>query len=202
MENTIVHESSEPVKTERERINALLRDKFGIDTVSGLPIWRVSWAPDQYEKRYGTYSDYTPSGICIRTVAEVREVPKYPYLDRIYILENLQAIPMVNVGELPTATLSYEGLYPFTHRLTGEYLPPKWEMCEFVIDCVYSAMGKKSLRKYVDPDDTEDPLEAKQKRVKEIYDYLYGDETRVTDALASKTGIVVPQGLGDGNASN
>lgn len=201
MENTIVHRSSEPAKVECEQINILLRDKFGIDTVSGLPLWRVSWAPDQYEKKLGTYSDYTKSGIFIRTVTEVREVPKYPYLDRIYILENLQAIPVINAGELPTATLSYEGIYPFVHRITETYLPPKWEMCEFVIDCVYAAMGVKGLRKYVDPD-AENPIEAKQKRVKEIYDYLYGDETKITDSLSNRTAIVVPTKYGDGNASN
>lgn len=192
-ENTIVHESSEPARIERETINILLKDKYGIDTVSGLAMWRVAWAQDQYEKKYGIYDDHTPSGVYLRTVTEVREVPKYPYLRGLYILENLQAIPIMNAAELPSATLSYEGMYPFKHKITEKYLPPKWEMCEFVIDCVHAAMGRTSLRKYVSDDEGDiNGLESKRKRMNEIHEYLYGNESPVTDALSNRTGVTVP----------
>lgn len=193
-ENTINHERSEPAKAECDAINRMLIDKFGIDTVTGLPMWRLAWSPAQFEKKLGTYSDFTDSGILIRTVTEVREVPKYPYLRPLYVLEMLQGIPAVNRKELPTATLSYECMHPLMHKITETYLPPYWPFVEWVIDCYYAALGRKSLRKYVSPDEDMGVMEAKRKRIDDITRYLYGNETSTTDALAYKTGITNPAG--------
>ncbi len=65
------------MSSEVDRINNQLKDLFGIDTVTGLQIFRIVYSEDQLEKRYGTYDDYTKGGLYIRTVTEVREVPKY-----------------------------------------------------------------------------------------------------------------------------
>lgn len=193
MENTITHErSGEPAKSLKEMINNLLIEKFGIDTVTGLPMWRVSWAPDQYNKRLGTYNDFTPSGIFIRSVTEVREVPKYPHLGGLYVLEHLLGIPSVNRNELPTATLTYECMHPYMHAVHGGYLPPNWLFTEWVVDCYYAGIGKQSLHKYVDPEaDGNNGLEEKARRVKELMNYLYGDETQVSDALAYGNGVFI-----------
>jgi hypothetical protein len=193
MENTIIHESSEPAGTERAIINKLLKDKYGMDTVSGLPIWRVSWAQDHYEMKYGTYEDYSPGGIFIREVTEVRKVPKYGYLRGLYMLEQLVGIPDQNLMELPTATMSYECLYPFKHKVTEAYMPPKWEMCEFVINLVAAVKGQSSMRKYVSADEGDiNGLETKRKRLDAIKENLYGNETSVSDALGLGLGVVVP----------
>ena len=189
-EITINHESSEPCKSLREEFNSLLADKFGIDTVTGLPIWRISWANDQYNKMYGTFRDFTSEGIFVREVTEVREIPKYPHLRGLYILEMLQIIPDVNKSDLPTGNLSYECMHPYMHAINHTYLPPHWVFTEWVIDCYYAGIGKQSLRKYVDPDaDGNNGLEAQKKRVDEIYRYLYSNETNVTDALTYGSGV-------------
>jgi len=192
-EQTIIHETSEPHKAQREAVNILLKDRFGIDTLSGLPMWRVAWAQDHYEKKFGTYRDITATGIFLREVTEVREVPKYPYLRGKYILEHLLLVPTQNRIELVAADLSYEGIYPFQHKITEAPLPPKWEMVEYVIDCINAAMGASSMHKYVSADEGDiNGLETKRKRIDDIYQYLYGNETTVTDHLADKTGVTVP----------
>lgn len=185
-ETTIYHESSEPVKYLRDQYNSLLIDKFGIDTVSGLPIWRISWAQDQYVKQLGIFEDYTEGGIYLRTVKEVREIPKYPHLPGLYILEMLQAIPEVNLNDMPTGKISYECMHPYQHKLTNKYLPPNWVFTEWVIDCYYAALGKHSLHKYIDP---AAEMGAKEKRCNELFQYLYGNDTAVSDALTYGHGV-------------
>jgi hypothetical protein len=184
----IEHNKSEPDKLLKETINELLKSHFGVDTVTGLPIWRVSWAPDQYEKRHGTWEDYTQGGIYLKTVTETREVPKYPHLRRHYVLEQLVGIPQQNKKELPSSNMSYEPIHPFWDGQMNP-LPPKWEVCKFIIDTIHAAMGQGSLRKYVDPDEENNGLEQQNKNVKEIYDGLYGNETATGDALAYGTGV-------------
>lgn len=168
-----------------EAINQRLIDYFGIDTVTGLPIWRVVWSEDQLEKRK---MDVTDSGLQL-LFPEVREVPKYrQWIQEKYVLERLTVIPEVSANELPTSKLSYEPMFVFEDK-NGNYLPPKTIVAKFVIDGVYSVMGKSSLHKYVDESITP---EAKEKNFNDIYDYLYGDETSVSDSLGRKEGIVVP----------
>jgi hypothetical protein len=43
-------------------INRRLKDIFGMDSVSGEAMWRVSWSNDQYEKRL---TNYTPENVCV-----------------------------------------------------------------------------------------------------------------------------------------
>lgn len=189
-EITIYHESSEPNKDLRERFNALLADKFGIDSITGLPMWRISWAQDHYNKMYGTFNDFTREGIFLRTVTEVREIPKYPHLKGLYILELLQIIPDVNMRDLPTGRLSYECMHPYMHAVTEKYLPPNWLFTEWVIDCYYAGIGKQSLHKYVDPEaDGNNGLEESKRRCQEIMNYLYGNDTEVSDALTYGNGV-------------
>jgi hypothetical protein len=182
-----------------KQINELLINHFGTDTITGLPIWRVSWAPEQFEKRFATWVDKTPSGIFIREVTEVREVVKYPHLREHYILERLVGVPEYQQAELADAKISYEPMHPFWNG-SMKYLPPNWLVCKFIIDTVYAAMGQSSLRKYVDPDaDGNNGLESQKKRVEEIRDGLYGNETAVGDALGYKTGVFLDSTKQKGN---
>ena len=158
--------------TDVKIINRMLQENFGVDTISGQPMWRVSWSNDQYEKRL---TDYTPEGFHLLTPA-VYELPKYQWVKDRWILERLCLIPDVHVGELPTQKQSYECMYPFQNAYTGEALPPKYEACKFVIDTVYAAMGKKSMRKYVDEEEKH-PVEAKEQRIKQLTEELFGDES-------------------------
>lgn len=174
-----------------ESINNQLINLFGIDTITGAPMWRVVWSEDQFEKRLGTYDDYTTGGIYIRTVTEVREAPKYrQWIQNKYVLERLTLIPLINQDELPTSKLSYEPIYVFEDR-HGNYLPPKVEAAKFVIDTVYAATGKSSMAKYIAEGD-DNPVEYREHRISLLEQELFGNETDTGDALAYGEAIVVP----------
>ena len=79
----------------------------------------------------------------------MREVKKYPYLRHLYVLERLVLVPEENQYELPTAKRSYEPLWAFVDADQNP-VPPIWTAVKFIIDTLYAALGKKSMRKYVD----------------------------------------------------
>jgi hypothetical protein len=161
-------ELPEDVKT----INRLLKEHYGQDSISGQAMWRISWSNDQYEKRM---TNFTPEGFELLT-PQVFELPKYQWVKDRWILERLCLIPDVHVGELPTQRQSYECMYPFQNAYTGDALPPKYEAAQFVIDAVYAAMGKKSMRKYVDEEENH-PVEVKEQRINKLVEELFGDES-------------------------
>lgn len=165
-----------------ESINQSLIDLFGIDTLSGSPIWRVVWSEDQLEKRL---MEYTDSGLQLIT-PEVREVPKYrQWIKERYVLERLVLIPSVNEKELPSSKISYEPMFVFENN-KGDYLPPKLLVAKIVVDTVYAAMGKSNLAKYKDPDTS---IESWNERIAKTQEELFGNETDITDALAYGEGI-------------
>lgn len=155
-----------------KRINTQLADNFGIDSISGRAIWRISWSNDQYEKRL---SEFTPEGLQLLH-PEVQTMRKYQHIRDRWILERLCLIPDVNIGDLPSQKQSYECMYPFENAYTREALPPKYEAARFVINTVYAAMGKKSLRKYVD-DEAANPIEMQKQRIDKLTEELFGDES-------------------------
>ena len=164
-----------------ESINNQLIDLYGIDTVTGQPIWRISWSDDQYEKRL---MDCTPTGVQL-IFPQVFEVRKYPYIREKYVLERLVVVPEINQSELLDVKLSYEPIWVFQDS-DGNYLPPLLLAAKFVVDTVYAAIGKKSLRSYIEsPED-------KQKIIDDIEEELFGNETEVSDALTYGNATVVP----------
>jgi hypothetical protein len=179
-----------------ESLNRQLIDLFGIDTITGQPIWRIVWSEEQYEWRYGTYDDITEYGLYLRTVTETRFVPKYrQWIQNKYVLERLVVIPESSSGDLPATKLSYEPIYPFQTN-SGQYLPPRLDAAQFVIDTVLSAMGKSSLAKYQDPVNGltgEDYVEMKNKELDILQEDLFGNETDTGDALAHGEAIIVPR---------
>lgn len=180
----------EPDKHLRIVINELLLNHFGTDTVTGVPMWRVSWSEDQFEKRLGTYDDHTEGGLYIRTVTEVREVPKYSqWIHRKYVLEQLVGIPPQNQMELPDAKMSYEPLWVFEDG-QGNYLPPSFAAAKFVIDSIYAATGKQSMASYTHPEaDGNDGLEAKKKRIDKLTEELFGDESGLGGKVVHGEGV-------------
>ena len=179
-----------------ESINKQLKDLFGVDTITGLSIWRVVWSEDQFEKRLGTYDDYTKAGLYLRTVTEVREVPKYKqWIKERYVLEQLVLVPEINKDELPTQKMSYEPLWVF-QTTSGAYLPPKVEACKLIADSVYAAMDKSNLAKYKDPLsglNSEDLVAQKAQEIDNLQEELFGNESYVGDALAHKEAVIVPR---------
>lgn len=179
-----------------ESINRQLVENFGVDTLTGSPIWRIVWSDDQFEKRFGTFDDITPNGLYIRTVTEVREVPKYKqWIHQRFILERLVVIPEQNQDELPAAKVSYEPIWTFEDA-NGNYLPPKWEATKFIVDTVYAAQySTHTLRKYVDDESSQEKsLELKAKRVDEIVEALWGEQSQFHDGIRTGETIHITDG--------
>lgn len=178
-----------------ESINSTLIDLFGIDTVTGKPMFQVVWAPDQVEKRM---SKFTENGIEMLE-PKVLELKKYPWMGDFYVLERLVIIPEINIRDLPATKLSYEPLWVFRTQ-EGQPLPPNSQVCKFVIDTMYAAMGKESLAKYVkNPDDPNAPINSKEelnehrkKTVDELHNAMFGDESGLNQATFTGQGIIVP----------
>ena len=164
-----------------ESINRQLQDLYGIDTATGVPLWRIAWSDDQFEKRL---MEYTPSGMQL-CLPEVMEVRKYSYVQHKYILERLVVVPDPYKAELAGEQFSYEPMWVFEDK-DHNYLPPRLDASKFIIDTVYAAMGKKSLAKYIEK------LEDSDQRVEKLQEELFGNETAVGDALAYKEGVSVP----------
>jgi hypothetical protein len=175
-----------------ELINQQLKDHFGRDVVNGLARWRVVWSDDQREKRFGEWNDFSTEGIFLRTVSEVREVPKYSWIQQKYVLEKLCIVPNVHLDEM-AEKISYEPIHVFEDN-QGFPLPPKFIVCKYIIDVLLANMGPRSTPKYRDPESTlEESLAARDDRLKDIYKGLFGNETEVGDALAHNEAIIVPR---------
>lgn len=178
-----------PVLTESiETINRQLREQFGIDTASKSPMFRVVWSEDQYEKRL---MDVTDEGLILLT-PQVREVKKYSqWIKERYVLESLVLVPEQNQAELAGLKVSYEPLWVFSDN-KGDYLPPAFWACKFVIDTRNAAMGKTSLKKYVD-EEALHPEETKEKRIAEYMEQLFGDESSLAYRTVTGEATIVPR---------
>ena len=190
-------ELTEPI----ESINSQLVDLFGKDTISGIPIWRVVWSEEQFEKRLGTYDNITPSGLYLGSVTEVRLVPKYrQWITKKYVLERLVAVPDSQQNELPTSKVSYEPIYVFEDG-NGDYLPPKSIVAKFVIDTIYAAQyGGSHLKKYIDDEYSQEAsLDAKAKRINSIFEEMTGEESSLGGTTVSGESIIVPTSYERGN---
>jgi hypothetical protein len=81
---------------------------------SGKPMFRIMWSRDCFEKRFGTYNEYE-SGVFIRTVTGLKEVPKYWHLPECWILEQWYPAEISFIADIPdTKNGSYECFYAFT----------------------------------------------------------------------------------------
>jgi len=128
-------------------------------TLDGRPIWRISWAPDQREKRLGKFSDFYGS-IFLRERTEVRDVPKYWYMGARWVLERLSFIPpgsslhreLVSQGSsldpwAPVVNGTYEPIYVFQDA-KGEALP----VTEWALEAVLHTAEFGERRKLSDSD--------------------------------------------------
>jgi hypothetical protein len=175
-----------------ETINQYLRDAYGIDTDDSEPMFRVVWSDDQFEKRETKYTD---AGVELLH-AEVRELPKYQWAKHFYILERRVLVPDMNLKELGGIMKSYEPLWVFKTN-NDVPVPPTIEGCKFVIDCLYAALGKKSMAKYKDPNIGETPeeqYEINKTRIDKIEEELFGNESGLKQQTIGEggSGIIVP----------
>jgi hypothetical protein len=169
-----------------ETLNQRLVDYYGLDSNTGRPMFRIVFADDETEKRLVSE---TPSGFQLLTPI-VAEVKKYPYLKGLYVLERLVIVPEMNSKDLPTQKLSYEPIWAYRDDMNGP-IPPVWSATKFIVDSLYAALGKRSMRKYVESEKETTP-EGRDQRIDELKEELFGNETDTCDALRYKEGIVVP----------
>lgn len=188
-------------------INNNLKDLFGIDTITNLQMFKISWIDDEYELRL---SKFTESGMEL-LIPEMMRLPKYHnYPAHTYMLERLVIVPFVNAHEM-SEKLSYEPLWNFD---LGQQ--PKIEACKFIIDTVLTAQAVNKMM--VDPDthidrplarynnhpDGQSAEEYKDKAVKRVNDLtneLFGDESGLmgTTHNESSSAIIVPHNYKDKN---
>jgi len=199
-------------------INSQLKDLYGVDIVTGLPIFRVIWSDDEMEHRHGTFDDITANGIYLKTVTETRYLPKYKqWIHGRHILERLVLVPEFQRHELPASNMSYEPLHVFRKGDDNEtvdgYLPPRLDVAKFIVDSVlavqaYSTMmitghanpDRPTLARYKDPaagKSTEEIVEHKRKEIDGLVNELFGDETGLMGQTLSRNqgggeAIIVP----------
>lgn len=172
-----------------QEVNRLLKETYGIDTDSTLPMWRVSWAADQYEMRV---DDVTPGGVRL-LFPELMNFPKYSWIKDMWILENLVLVPIQQQNEIAGVKKSYECIWKFQDRFKKP-VKPEWWACQFVIDLIQSVKSQNPIntRKYIDPE-SEEPIEEQKKRIDKLVEELFGDESDLMMRTVTGEAIVVPQ---------
>jgi hypothetical protein len=105
----------------------------------------------------------------------MREMPKYrQWIPEKYVLERLVLVPKTDQKELLGIKVSYEPIWIFETQ-DGRYLPPRIDAAKLVIDTIYAAQGKKSMRKYVD-EEAKNPIEHRQQRINSLQKELFGED--------------------------
>lgn len=168
-----------------ESINEKLLKEFGTEISAGnMPRFRVVFSEDIYEKRW---TEYTDEGFQL-IQPEVRLLPKYKqWVHEKYILERL--IPVSDETDL-TSKISYEPAWVFEDS-KGNYLPPFFDACRFVIESLMSAIDKANT--HVKYKDKNVAPEERMEQIKKMEEELFGNESDVTDALAYGSGVTVPE---------
>lgn len=166
-----------------ETINKRLADHYG-KFEDGRPNWRVVWSDDQLEKRKMTHTD---EGFELLTPI-VREVKKYSYIHHKYVLERLIPIPAFHGQDLVDST-SYEPVWTFEDA-NGNPLPPIWEAIYLLIRTVKENLeGAGKRAPYKLPEEMGNTPEAIQARVEKLQEQLFGNESKIGDALHLDTAV-------------
>jgi len=164
-------------------INKRLLDHYGRFT-DGRANWRVVWSDDQFEKRWVTS---TTEGFELITPL-VAEVPKYSYIPHRYILERLVPVPNFVESDLFEKT-SYEPIWTFQDN-EGNPLPPIWEAVYLLIKTVQKNIASAGHNPvYKAPEGMGNTVEEIKMRVEKLQEQLFGNETKLGDALAYDTAV-------------
>src|SRR5487761_29066 len=121
--------------TEVERLNKWL-EKFG-RSITGQVIYRLVWSNRIFEHRFGTFRDFTDSGLFIHEVKEVRYVRKYNYINERWIFEKWAPGNLTAHQENPDAMNGdYIPVYVFEDS-KRRYLSPNEKSLKFIIDFMH-----------------------------------------------------------------
>lgn len=164
-------------------INKRLLDHYG-RFEDGRANWRVVWSDDQLEKRWVTSTD---EGFLLSSPM-IAEVPKYSYIQHRYILERLVPVADFMGSELVDKT-SYEPIWTFQDN-EGNALPPIWETVFLLVRQVQENMGNAGHNApYKAPYGMGNTLDEVKMRVEKLQEQLFGNETKIGDALAYDTAV-------------
>jgi hypothetical protein len=171
-------------------LNRKLVDTYGKFDTTDYPLFRVVWSNDEYERRLITH---TKDGFELANPA-VLEVPKYKQwaADR-YILESLVGVPEEQQFELGGRKFSYEPIWVFEDK-DGNALPPIWGAIWVIIKSIQDKMdaARDGTPKYKDPYaglTTPELIEAEKARLDGLEKELFGNENKITDALAQDSAV-------------
>ena len=129
--------------TDIEIINAKIAKLYRL--VDNTPIFRLVWANDIYEPRFGTYRDFTESGLFLREVTEMRITRKYSYIHERWILERWAPGNLTANPETPGAENGdYLPVYVFEDA-KGNYLPPTEKVVSFIIKFSFGEIRKDEV---------------------------------------------------------
>jgi len=98
----------------------------------GDPLFRVVFSDDQTERRNGIYEDYS-GDIYVKTVKEIREVKKYPWVKAKWILERWAS---GEISHHPSLVSDKNGVFICVYvfqDINQNYLPPLLKVTEIVI---------------------------------------------------------------------
>lgn len=172
---------SEPI----EVINKRLADRYGYGDLN-QPNWRIVWADNTLtEKRKGIFTKFDLHGNPIGEFEGVEIRPKYGYIHNKYVLERFAWVP-ANVETDLVERFYYHPAWTFQDKDKNP-LPPNWEAIEIIIETVLRAAARAIGAKYKETNDSYTTEQLKRRIA--IMEELFGNETKVTDALRYKDGV-------------
>lgn len=172
---------SEPL----EVINRRLRERYGVAELD-CPNWRIVWADNNLtEKRYGTFTKFDDHGNPIGEFTGVEIRPKYGYINNRWVLERFTWVPP-NVETDLVEKHYYHPTWTFEDKNKNP-LPAEWEAIEIIIETVMRAAARATGAKYKETN-ADYTMEQMKRRIR-IMEELFGNETKVTDALRYKDGV-------------
>lgn len=126
-------------------------------TIDNRPKFRIVWSDKIYENRYGTFNDFTESGLFIRTVTEVRRVRKYAYIFERWIMEMWAGAELMSNKETPDVINGdYVCIYVFEDS-KGNPLPVTEKVIKFLINFFFGKIEQDYVpsQEYLDAKDIE-----------------------------------------------
>lgn len=162
-------------------INKRLLEHFG-RFENGDANFRVIWSDDQLEKQS---CEFTKDGFQLLT-PEIREVKKYPWVKHKFILERLIPVPAFQIDVLGSK-VSYEPIWVF-EDVNGNALPPIWEALYILVNTLLDR-ATYHLPPEKMPEGEGNTIEELEEKAKQLEKSLFGNETLITDSLATGSAV-------------
>jgi hypothetical protein len=145
----------------REYLNSLEHD------YRGQPVFRISFADDQWEYREGNYNEFHGQ-LFLRTVYGIKKTLKYPLLSGCWLIEMLYDLDKVQHPDIKEHN-GYECLYAFRDGRTGRPLPPILKVAQLVMKAKRTHVSPM-LRKSITTQELENKENREDQRVHDLID--------------------------------